>query len=101
MSLVVGDGVAWLAVQLGLGALFRIEGRREYVKARYVLPVVVELGHGRKEYGAAAGVWVDGQIFCRRQPVSESSLAIMGNFVGWKQRFTKFLRSHELAGIME
>lgn len=54
--LVVEDGVAWLTVQLGLDALFRIEARGRHVKAEYALPAVVESGHGEKEYGTA---WAD------------------------------------------
>lgn len=51
--LVVGDGVTWLTIQLGPDVLFRVEARGEYVKARYALPAVMELGNGEKEYGTA------------------------------------------------
>ena len=51
--LVVGDGVAWLTVQLGLDALFRIEVRGECVRAVYALPAVMEGANGEKSYGTA------------------------------------------------
>lgn len=51
MCLVVGDETAWLTVRLGLDVLFQIEARDGRVKAKYALPVAVELNNGEKRYG--------------------------------------------------
>lgn len=53
VCLVVGDDAGWLTVLCGPDVLFRIEARRGYVKARYALPAVMELGNGERRYGTA------------------------------------------------
>ena len=56
ITLKVGDDGAWLTVSYKKDSLFQIEVCGVYVKARYALPVVVELSSGELEYGTSWAV---------------------------------------------